>query len=64
MCEMIIEGEVRDKSGVQLVWACIPSVHEDRDPGHSLHHKTAIQLCIWGYIKILTTFSESGSGRK
>ena len=44
--EIITRGEMRDENDVQLVWACIPLVHEDRDPGHSLYHKDTIQLCI------------------
>lgn len=64
MCEMIIRRKVKDGSGVRLVGAYIPSVHEDRDPGHSLYHKEVIQVCIWGYSKTLMTFSESGGCRK
>ena len=64
MCEMIVRGKMRDESGVRLVWAYIPSVHEDRDPGHSLYHKEVVQICIWEYSRILVTFSESGGRRK
>ena len=63
MCEMIIRGKMRDESGVQLVWAYIPSVHGDRDPGHSLYHKEVIQLCIWEYLDIDDLFGERRSSK-